>query len=210
MIVVFRSLAMWTLKCMFRNMPAGAPGLVRLHDLERQGVSRVAVGRMVARGELVRVERGLYSTRRLAPTAHHDLAVVAARVPKAVVCLLSAAAFHELGTQVPHAVWIAMPPRTWSPQLSAPPIEVVRFSGARYDDGVEEHRVEGVVVRVYSVAKTIVDLFRYRNKLGLDVALEALRESRRGRRPCSVAELGRIAERSKVLSAMRPYLESLA
>ncbi len=182
--------------------------LLKLRDLEASGLSRVAVGRMVARGELVRVHRGVYADPRGALSAHHDLAVVAARVPKAVVCLLSAAAFHRLGTQVPHEVWIALPPRVWSPSMERPSVHVVRFSGPRFDDGVEAHPFHGVTVRVYSVAKTVVDLFRYRNKIGLDVALEALRDARRSRR-CSLAELTRLAERARVLGAMRPYLESV-
>jgi predicted transcriptional regulator of viral defense system len=183
--------------------------LLKLRDLEERGLSRMAVGRMVNRGELVRVHRGLYAEPDAGLSEHHDLAVVAARAPTAVVCLLSAAALHRLGTQAPHEVWIALPPRTWAPSIRKPPVRVVRFSGARYDDGIEEHVVEGVHVRVYSIGKTVVDLFRYRNKVGLDVALEALREARRNRR-CSLAELTRLAQRGRVLGPMRPYLESLA
>lgn len=186
----------------------GSGAVLRVRDLERRGLSRVAIGRKVARGELVRVGRGLYKEAGAATSAHHDLAVVAASVPRGVVCLLSAAAFHDLGTQVPDEVWVALPPRTWTPTIGEPAIRVVRFSGARQRDGVETHVIEGVKVRVYSVAKTVVDLFRYRNKIGLDVALEALREARRDRR-CSVAELTRLAARSGVLTPMRPYLESV-
>ncbi len=138
---------------------------------------------------------------------HHDLALVAARAPNAVVCLLSAAAFHRLGTQVPHEVWVALPPRVWAPRMDTPPLRVVRFSGARYEGGVEEHEIEGIRLRVYSLAKTVVDLFRYRNKVGLDVALEALREVRRDRR-CSLAELTALARDGSVLTPMRPYLEA--
>lgn len=164
---------------------------------------------MVERGELVRVHRGLYAEPGAGLSEHHDLAIVAARAPEAIVCLLSAAAFHRLGTQVPHEVWIALPPRVWAPTIEHPSLHVVRFSGARYEDGVEEHLVEGVPVHVYSVSKTVVDLFRYRNKLGLDVALEALREGLRERR-CTLAELTHLAQRGRVLGPMRPYLESLA
>lgn len=163
--------------------------------------------RRVARGELVQVGRGIYAYPDFEPTEHHDLALVAARAPSAVVCLLSAAAFHRLGTQVPHEVWVALPSRVWAPRMSAPPLQVVRFSGARFDGGIEEHEVEGISVRVYSVGKTVVDLFRYRNKIGLDVALEALREVRRERR-CSLAELTTYARAGGVLTPMRPYLEA--
>lgn len=183
--------------------------LLRLRELEARGLTRMAVVRMVERGELLRVNRGLYAEPGAGLSEHHDLAVVAARAPRAVVCLLSAAAFHRLGTQSPHEVWVALPPRVWSPTIHEPSVRVVRFSGARFDDGIEEHVVEGVRVRVYSVAKTVVDLFRYRNKVGLDVALEALREARRDRR-VSLAELTRRAQRGRVLGPMRPYLESVA
>ena len=183
--------------------------LLKLRDLEERGLRRMAVGRMVERGELVRVHRGLYAEPGTGLGEHHDLAVVAARAPRAVICLLSAAGFHRLGTQAPHEVWIALPPRTWTPSIREPPVRVVRFSGARYDDEIEEHEMEGVRVRVYSVGKTVIDLFRYRNKVGIDVALEALREARRNRR-CSLAELTRLAQRGRVLGPMRPYLESLA
>jgi predicted transcriptional regulator of viral defense system len=116
---------------------------------------------------------------------------------------------QTLGTQVPHQVWIALPPRTWTPTISTPPIRVVHFSGSRYEEEVEEHVIESVRVRVYSMPKTVVDLFRYRNKIGLDVALEALREARR-RRQGSLGELTRLAKAGRVLGAMRPYLESVA
>jgi predicted transcriptional regulator of viral defense system len=164
---------------------------------------------MVERGELVRVGRGLYMEADAELSEHHDLAVVAASVPKGIVCLLSAAAFHGLGTHVPHQVWIALPPRTWSPTISTPPIRVVHFSGRRYEDEVEESLIEGVHVPVYSLAKTVVDLFRYRNKIGLDVALEALREARRRHRS-TLGELTRLAKAGRVLGPMRPYLESIA
>jgi len=183
--------------------------LLTLADLEERGIGRVAAGRLVDRGDLVKVARGLYVEAGTELSQHHDLAVAAALVPKGVVCLLSAAAFHELGTQVPHEVWLALPPRAWETTVSRPPIQVVHFSGARYTDGVERHRIEGVDVPIYSLAKTVVDLFRYRNKLGLDVALEALREALRERR-CTVAELARLAKRSRVITPMRPHLETLS
>lgn len=183
--------------------------LLSLGHLEREGISRTEVTRRVRRGELIRLERGIYAEPAFEPTQHHHLALVSARVPRAVVALLSAAGFHELGTQVPHQVWIALPPRVWSPRLESVPIQVVRFSGERYTTETEEHLVEGITVRVYSVAKTVVDLFRYRNKLGLDVALEALRESLRARRT-SIAELTQIARRCGTLTSMRPYLEAAA
>lgn len=181
--------------------------LIPLAQLEHEGLSRMEVTRRVRRGDLIRLERGVYARPTFEPTEHHYLALVSARAPRAVVALLSAAGFHDLGTQVPHEVWIALPPRAWSPKLDSVPVQVVRFSGERYTSEIEEHVVEGVTVRIYSVAKTVVDLFRYRNKLGLDVALEALRESLHGRRT-SIAKLTQIALRCGSLTPMRPYLES--
>lgn len=183
--------------------------MLRTHELEARGLSRAEIRRRVDRGELVKLARGVYAEAGHEITEHHDLAIVAARVPRAVVCLLSALAFHELTTQSPHEVWIALPPRVWRPVIPEIALQVVRFSGARLSDGVEQHTIEGVTVRVYDVAKTVVDVFRYRNKLGLDVAVDALREALRERR-CTRAEVARYARRSRVLSAMTPYIEAVA
>ncbi|MAQ17842.1 MAG: transcriptional regulator [Sandaracinus sp.] len=143
------------------------------------------------------------------PSEHHHLALVAFRCPSAVIALSSAASFHRLGTQLPHAVWVALPPRTWAPRLESVGVEVARFSGSRYVADVTRHLVEGVQVPVYGEAKTVVDLFRYRNKLGLDVALEAMREVLRSRR-ATLAELARVARRDGAYGPIRPYLESMS
>ncbi len=183
-------------------------GLISLARLMQEGISRTEVGRRVGRGELLRIDRGIYARPDFVPTEYHDLAIVAARSPQAVVALLSAAAFHSLGTQVPHKVWIALPPRVWPPRIESVSVQVVRFSGTRFATEVQERVIEGVVVRVFSVAKTVVDLFRYRNKIGLDVALEVLNECVRERR-ASIAELTQIAKRTRSLTPIRPYLESV-
>jgi predicted transcriptional regulator of viral defense system len=183
-------------------------GLVGVSTLEARGIPRRQVHRLVERGELLRVDRGVFMPPAFEPTEHHHLALVGLRCPAAVFALISAAAFHDMGTQTPHAVWIALPPRRWAPQLESVKVEVARFSGTRLDEDIEDHLIEGVTVRVYSLAKTVVDLFRYRNKLGVDVALEAMREALRDGRT-SVAELGRIARRDGVYGPIRPYLESM-
>ncbi len=182
--------------------------LVRAAQLEDEGVARRQIQRLVARGDLVRVDRGVFAAPDFQPTEHHHLALVALKCPNAVIALTSAAAFHRLGTQVPHQVWVALPPRQWAPKLESVTVRVVRFSGTRLEKDVEQYRIEGGPVRIYGLAKTVVDLFRYRNKIGIDVAIEAMREALRGRRT-SVAELARIARRDGVYASILPYLESM-
>jgi predicted transcriptional regulator of viral defense system len=182
---------------------------MRMRELEAQGLSRMKVRRMVERGELVELGRGLYAPPTFEPTERHGLAVVAARAPHAVVCLLSALAFHQLTTEQPHEVWIALPPASWRPRLAWPPLRVVTFSGAHFDEGIEHHSVERVDVKVYGVAKTVIDCFRFRNKIGLEVALSALRDGLRQRR-VRPAELAELAARQRVATAFRPYLEAVA
>ncbi|MEO0321664.1 MAG: type IV toxin-antitoxin system AbiEi family antitoxin domain-containing protein [Myxococcota bacterium] len=191
-------------------MSQGPPkvGLMRVQELERAGTSRRQAHRLVERGELLRLDRGVFAHPGFEPTQHHHLALVALRCPQAVVALSSAAAFHQLGTHLPLGVCVALPPRTWAPRLESVRVEVARFSGTRLSSDVERHPIEGVALRVYSLAKTVVDLFRYRNKLGLDVALEAMREAL-AHRATTTAELARIARRDGALGPMRPYLESL-
>lgn len=159
-------------------------------------------------GALERVARGRYRLPDTPITEHHGLALVAAAVPKAVICLLSALSFHQIGTQLPHEVWVALDRRTRRPSLSYPRLRVFRFGGKALTEGIEAHPVEGETVRVYCVAKTIADVFKYRNKIGLDVALEALREAWRARR-FTMDEIHRYARVCRVERVMRPYLEAL-
>jgi len=184
-------------------------GLTAIEELEASGLSRVAIGRKVEAGQLLRLDRGVYGPASFEPTEHHSLALVGIRSPKAVVALTSAAVFHGLTTQMPESVWIALPPGAWAPTLETVSVRVVRFSGARYEDAIEQHTIERVETRIYSAAKTVVDLFRYRNKLGLDVAIESLRAYVR-RQDASVGALAKLAERSGVLTPIRPYLEAVA
>ena len=194
---------------MICNMAAAPVYPMRMRALEAQGLSRMQVRRLTARGELVELGRGLYASKDFEPTSAHALTVVAARVPDAVVCLLSALAFHGLTTQQPAEVWIALPPRSWRPKLDWPPLRVVQASGAHWTEQVETHPLEGVDVKIYGVGKTVIDCFRFRNKIGLDVALEALREVIRTRR-MTPAELLDLALRQRVGSVFRPYLEALS
>jgi len=157
-------------------------GLVRPCDLVPLGIPRVSLTRAVRRGQLERVGRGLYGLPGRQVSAHGTLAEVALRVPKGIVCLLSALRFHGLTTQAPFEVWLAIENKAIAPKLDYPPLRIVRFSGAALTEGVEEHMVDGVTVRITGVAKTVADCFKYRNKIGLDVALEALREAWREKR----------------------------
>ena len=188
---------------------AGDAGVVSARQLRELGVHPEYLRRMVADGQLVRVARGLYALPDVEVTAQHSLAVVAKAVPKGVVCLVSALSFHNVGTQIPHEVWMAIEGRSRSPRVEWPLMRVMRFSGKAFTDGVEEHVVEGVPVRVYTTAKTVADCFKYRNKVGLDVALEALAEVLYDRR-CTVDELWRYARVCRVAKVMRPYIEALA
>ena len=162
---------------------------------------------MVRRGEAERIGRGLYR-RRAEVTELDTVATVCARVPGGVVCLLTALVIHRIGTQLPRDVWIAIDRKARKPRLEDLPVHVVRFSPLLLRYGVEERRVQGVPVRITSPARTVVDCFRYRNKIGLDVALEAMKDGLRTRR-VSVSELVRAAEVCRVERVLRPYLEAL-
>ena len=190
-------------------------GLIRPLDLDAHGLPRVSLTRLVRQGRLARVGRGLYALPERSVSEHTALAEVARRHPRAVVCLLSALRFHELTTQAPFEVWLAIPGKARQPRLDYPPLRVVRFSEATLTEGVEEHQIDGVTVRITSVARTLADCFKYRNKIGLDVALEALKEGLQAgegghKRRVSLDEVWRYAQLDRVSNAMRPYLESLA
>jgi predicted transcriptional regulator of viral defense system len=154
------------------------------------------------------VARGLYAGAEAEITTHHSLAEASKRVPHGVVCLLSALAFHGLTDELPFEVWMAVPKGAWTPKGGSPPLRIVHVSGAALTEGVEEHTIEGVDVRVYSPAKTVADLFKFRSSVGLDVAVAALREVIR-RRKATPGELWRAAEVCRVSKVMRPYLEAL-
>jgi predicted transcriptional regulator of viral defense system len=184
-------------------------GVVRPRDLETLGVTRVRLARLTAAGKVVRLGRGLYTVPDAALTEHHSLAAATKRVPRGVVCLLSALRYHDISMQAPFEVWMAIGEKAWRPSGRIPPVRIVRFSGRAFSAGIEEHTIDGVRVRIYGPAKTVADCFKYRNKIGLDVAIEALRDALRGRR-CTVDELWKYAEICRVASVIRPYLESLA
>jgi predicted transcriptional regulator of viral defense system len=182
-------------------------GLIRPRDLTARHLPHSLLAQLCKQGRLERVGRGLYRLADHQPAEHSSLAEACKRVPQGVVCLLSALRFHELGTQNPFEIWMAIHPDARLPRLEYPPLRVVRFSGAALAEGVEEHATPDGIVRVYSVPKTVVDCFRYRNKVGLDVALEALQACLRERR-ATIDELWHYAKALRMASVLRPYLEA--
>ena len=184
-------------------------GLVRPRDLESAGVPGGSLAQLAQRGLLERLGRGLYAVPGAAPSEHRSLAEVSKRTPRGVVCLLSALRFHGLTTQAPAEVWLAIGPKDRAPRPAGVRLRIVRVSGEARDAGVETHVVEGVPVRVYGAAKTVADCFKFRNKIGTDIAVEALRDCLEQRR-CTADELFEYARVCRVSRVMRPYMEALA
>lgn len=184
-------------------------GLLRPTDLAAIGVPRVVLTRMRTAGLLEQVGRGLYRSPDAEVSEHETLAAIAIRVPQAVFCLLTALQFHELTTQLPRQVWIAMPRGSHLPKLNYPPLRMVQTTGDAYTAGIQLVTRDNVPLRVYSAAKTVVDCFKHRNTIGLDVALEALKDAR-AQKKASVDDLWRYAKICRVANVMRPYLEATA
>lgn len=184
-------------------------GLLRAVDLDAIGAPRVVLTRLTAAGLLDRVGRGLYRSPNHPVSEHEGLVVVAAKVPQTVFCLLTALQFHGLTTQLPRQVWIAMSRGSHPPRIDWPPIRMVQMTDEVHVAGIEEHRRDGATLHVYSAAKTIVDCFKHRNKIGLDVAMEALKDAWRARK-VSADDLWRYAQVCRVANVMRPYMEVVA
>ncbi|AOS80527.1 MULTISPECIES: type IV toxin-antitoxin system AbiEi family antitoxin domain-containing protein [Hydrogenophaga] len=187
---------------------AASRRLLRGADARDIGVSPQLLIKLQQAGRLVRVARGVYSLPDAPLTEHQSLVEVCRRVPKAVICLLSALRFHELGSQAPHEVWLALPEGVRSPSVDYPALRIVRLRDAAYSEGIETVMDEGAPIRVYGVAKTISDCFKFRHKIGLDVALEALKDAWQ-RRLVSMDELTHFARINRVERVMLPYLEAL-
>jgi predicted transcriptional regulator of viral defense system len=186
-------------------------GLVHARDVKARGLHTQVLTRLVREGKLERASRGWYRLplSGYEMTEHHGLVLATAAAPKGVVCLISALQFHEIGTQLPRQVWIALPRGARTPAIEYPAVRVVHVSDESFTAGVEKHTLEGQKVRVYGVAKTIADCFKFRNVIGMDVALEALNEGWRERKfkMSDVAEHARIC---RVWNVLRPYLEAIA
>lgn len=191
-----------------RSSPRKLPGIFRPKDLEEWGISVDQLRTWLRRGYAERIGRGLYRQRDAEPTEQDTIVRVCTRVPHAIVCLLTALYFHGIGTQLPREVWIALDRKSRKPKLEDLPTRIVRFSGPMLTYAVESQTIQGVQVRMTSPARTIVDCFRYRKRIGLDVALEALRDGLRSKK-VTVEKLRRAAEVCRIQTVMRPYLEAV-
>lgn len=184
-------------------------GMLRLRDFGHAGVGPETMARLVREGAVTRPARGLYQLTGAEVDPRHALAEATILVPKGVVCLTSALQFHGLTLQMPSAVWMAIGRTAWRPTVTYPPVRFVRFGGRALTDGVEPHRIDDVTVRITDPARTVVDCFRYRNKIGLDTALEGLREGLRQKRS-TPDQLWHHARVARAWSVMRPYVEAMA
>lgn len=183
-------------------------GLLRVCDLTSRGLHPEYLRRLYQKGLVRREGRGLYIAADAEISVHYGLAQVAKRVSQGVICLLSALSFHEIGTQLPHQVWMAIDRRAARPKMQFPPLRVMRFSGVALTEGIETYQIEGVPVQIFNPAKTVADCFKYRNKIGLDVALEALKECIRDRRT-TMDDLWHFAKVCRMTNVMRPYMEAI-
>lgn len=183
-------------------------GVLRPKDLDPFDIPREYLRRLYDQGLLRRTGRGLYVLANGEETEQQTLAEACKRVPHGVLCLLSALQYHDLTTQAPFEVWMAIDRKAWRPKIDRPAIRFVRFSGPAFTEGVAEHRIGGASIKVYSPAKTVADCFKYRNKIGLDVALEALRDCYRSRK-CTVDDLLKYGEICRVANVIKPYLEAI-
>lgn len=191
-------------------------GMARLSELAKEGITAATLARMRAKGLILQLSRGLYQLPDAGGDANHVLAEAAKRVPKGVVCLVSALAYHELTDTIPHSVWMAIGPNDRRPKVSQPPLQIVRFRGKLLDHGIETHTIEGVTIRIYDPAKTVVDLFRYRQSAGkrykhspgLNLALEGLREALRQRK-ATPAKIAEYATEAGIWKVVQPYLEAM-
>jgi predicted transcriptional regulator of viral defense system len=184
-------------------------GIMRLLELREAGVTAATMSRMERSGEVIRLSRGVYQLPDADLDPNHSLAEAAKRVPKGIVCLVSALAFHSLTDQLPPKVWMAIGPKDWAPQRSSGTgIRIVRFTDSLLREGIETHVIEGVSVKVFNVARTVADCFRHRGKVGQSVAIEGLQEALRQRK-ATPAEIARQAEKGGVSTVVRPYLEAL-
>lgn len=182
-------------------------GVLSASDLPPYKAPGVVLNRLYREGRLNRTGRGLYSLPNVDLSEHHTLAEVAKRIPHGIVCLLSALRFHKLTTQSPYEIWVSIDVKARKPRIDSPRIHFVRFSGAALTHGIEKIKIEGVPVQITSPAKTVADCFKYRNKIGVDIAIEALKDYRRARK--SMGELWKAAQICRVAVVMRPYMEAV-
>lgn len=183
-------------------------GSISLREAKQAGIHPEYLRRLCGKGLLVRAGRGLYRLADAELSEHEDLIEVCARVPHGVVCLLSALSFHGIGTELPHEVWLAIPVKRKPPKIDWPPLRIIYATPRLHSLAVEQHDIAGRTIRVYSIARTVVDCFRFRNKIGLDVAIEAARDVLR-RRLTSVDEIVTISRQCRAFTVIRPYIEAM-
>jgi predicted transcriptional regulator of viral defense system len=182
-------------------------GQLRMSEAIEHGITRYMLYSLRDKGVIEQMSRGIYRLVELPPISDPDLVTVSLRFPSAVICLISALAFHEITTQIPHAVSVAVQRKSRIPSLDYPPLQAHRFSDRAYDSGIEEHLMDGVSVKIYCPEKTLADCFKFRNKIGMDVTLEALKLYRE-RKKFKPVELHDYAKICRVAMVMRPYLEA--
>tara|TARA_R110002073_G_scaffold169006_1_gene325871 strand:- start:1424 stop:2023 length:600 start_codon:yes stop_codon:yes gene_type:complete len=188
---------------------ANTQGLIHSRDVTKRGMPRSVLARLIKKGQLTRLGRGLYAVNDRETSANINMAEVALMYPKGIICLLSALRIHELTTQSPFEVWLAIPNKNQPPKIDYPPLRIVRFSGKALTEGIEERQIDGTTVRVTCLARTVVDCFKFRNKIGIDVAIEALQEAIRSKRT-TMDDLWYFAKMYRMAKVMRPYMESLS
>ncbi|WP_419418538.1 type IV toxin-antitoxin system AbiEi family antitoxin domain-containing protein [Legionella sp. D16C41] len=182
--------------------------IARSSELVKEGIPRIVISRLLAEGELKQAGRGIYYIPHLSFSEKESLIIVAKRVPQAIFCLFTALQLHELTTQLPRKLWVAMPVDSHLPRIGYPPIKMVKYSGEAYSAGVEIQEADGVQYRVYNIAKTIADCFKHRNKIGMDVAIEALKDAY-AQNKVITDELWHYAKICRVANVMRPYIEAI-
>lgn len=184
-------------------------GVLRMSEALDKGIYRRTLYHMLEEGYITKLERGVYKLKEKGPLSNPDLAIVATKIPKARVCLVSALDFHDMTTEIPHSIHIALPRTSRDPKLDYPPLSVYRFSGKSLTEGVQEHEIDDIKVQVYSPAKTIADCFKFRNKIGQDIAINAL-ERGISEGKATYKDVLHYAEICRVKTVIKPYLESIA
>ena len=183
-------------------------GIIRRRDLVKQGMSHICLYDLYKQGKVVRLNRGLYALSYDILTPNHSFAEVSKWIPHGVICLLSALQFHELTTQLPYQVWLALDRKMHKPTVNGLSLRIMRFSGMALEEGIEEHQIEGVRVKIYSPAKTVADCFKYRNKIGIDVAMEALKDCLRQKK-ATINDIWHYSKICRVSNVIYPYLEAV-
>lgn len=182
--------------------------VLKLKEIKDHGIHPEYIRRMIIKGQIIRVGHGIYMKPDTEITAYHSLVEVSKQISIGVICLLSALQYHEIGTQLPSEIWLGIPRKTAIPRIKNHSVKIITYSKKSFYEGIDEHIIEGVVVKIYNPAKTVADCFKYRNKAGLDVALEVLKDVVKNK-ICNIDDLWKYAGICRVRNIMKPYLEAL-